>query len=515
MRRPNLVNASLIIAGSYVLSNLAGFVARALINGRFGAGFEQDAFRAASGIPDLLFNLLAGGALASAFIPVFATHLADSPARAWRLAGRVAWAVLLVMTVAVGLTTALLFAFGAQLGPLLFGRDDPAYAMLALALMRIMFLGTLVFSISGLLMGVLQSSSRFLAPALAPMLFQTGQILGATALSGLGIYGLAWGYVLGALLHLGVQLPALWRARPAALAAVDPITLREDTHAVLTRIPWRVLGAGATQINKLVNIGIAGGLSAGALSVFDNAFAIMILPQAVIAQAAATALFPTISALAGRGDRDGFGRTFSEALALVTALSLPAAAGLITLGAPLVGLFFERGAWTASNTEAVGLTLAMLTLGLSAHCALELITRGFFAVKDTRTPVMIGLAGVGLNIVLSVALTRGLAAAGHPLPVIGLALSNAIATTLETVVMFVLLKRRAPEIAARPVIHETARAGVAALAMAGVIFAGVRTLGDNAAVTVAVGVAGVLVFAGVAALTRSALFGFVRRRLGR
>ena len=206
MRRPSLINASLVIAASYVVSNLAGFVTRALIHAQFGQGLEQDAYRLAFNIPDLLFNLLAGGALASAFIPTYASRLAQGQhAQAWRLAKRVALMVMLI----VGAVAAVAALAAPWLIQHVIAPDASAKAqLLTAALMRVLLISTVIFGLSGLLMGLLQSNGNFLAPALAPVLYNGGQIFGALVLAPIfGVHGLAYGVVLGALLHLAVQAP--------------------------------------------------------------------------------------------------------------------------------------------------------------------------------------------------------------------------------------------------------------------------------------------------------------------
>ena len=228
MRRPSLANASLVIAASYVVSNLAGFLARALINARFGAGIEQDAFRAAFNIPDLLFNLLAGGALASAFIPTYTGRLAKGErGLAWQLARRVA----LLVFVVIGVLAALATVFAPVLIAQFIAPGLPAEGQrLTASLMRIMLLSTVIFSVSGLLMGILQSNGRFLAPAIAPVLYNLGQIVGALLLTqSFGIHGLAYGVVLGALAHLLVQIPALGAEVRVLSAEADSSTQHSST----------------------------------------------------------------------------------------------------------------------------------------------------------------------------------------------------------------------------------------------------------------------------------------------
>jgi putative peptidoglycan lipid II flippase len=383
---------------------------------------------------------------------------------------------------------------------------------LIVPLMRIMLISTVIFSVSGLLMGVLQSNGIFLAPALAAVLYNVGMALGALVLGpGLGIYGAAIGVVIGALLHLGVQLPSLRRAYLASRPSTDMDTpeLKSDVRGVLHAMPWRMIGSGAVYFNNLVRDGIAVGFPAG-VSSLNNAFATMILPQAAIAQAIGTALFPTISAHAARGDRAEFGRALAQATGAVLALSTPAAAGLIVLGQPLIALLFERGAFTALNTRQVGLSLAMYALGLVAHCVLELITRAFYALKDNKPPVLLAVGSMIVNVALSYALLPVF----EPLtdfPFVALALANTIATALETVVLYAMLLRRAPELGDAGLPREFCKALLGAAAMAAVVWLWLRVMGDGALATLSAVVIGAAVYVGCSVLTRSALTTLVAR----
>ncbi|MBK8834641.1 MAG: oligosaccharide flippase family protein [Anaerolineae bacterium] len=355
-----LARAALVIGGSYVLSNLAGFLARILIAQQYGTGAEHDAFRAAFQIPDLLFSLLAGGALGSAFIPAFTARLANNRAgAAWALARRIA--LLTVLAMGGVAAVAALFADTLTANIVATGFTPDAQRLTA-ELMRIMLIGTVVFSLSGLLMGVLQSHESFLTPALAPALYQLGLIAGATVLSGLGARGLALGVVAGALAHLSIQIPALLRLRRPSPTSADVADARGDVRQVLRLMLPRMIGLGATRLNLVVNTRLASEMGVGAVSAFDQAFAILVLPIAMAGQAVGTALFPSISAAAARGERAAFGASLTRALRMVIAFAAPATAGLILLGQPLIRLLFERGSFNAASTSLVAGTLSWLAV---------------------------------------------------------------------------------------------------------------------------------------------------------
>jgi len=508
MRKPSLAGASLIIAASYVVSNLAGFAARAIVNARFGTDVEQDAFRLAFNIPDLLFNLLAGGALASAFIPTYTGRLAaNEHAQARALALRV---MLLTATI-IGVVGALAALAAPTIVDAFVAPGLPAEGRaLTAELMRIMLLSTLIFAVSGLCMGILQSNGNFLAPAIAPVLYNGGQIFGAAVLAvPFGAHGLAWGVVIGAVAHLLVQLPGVLRALRASPAAGAQTHVSDDLRYILRVMPLRMIGSGAVYMNNIVRDNLASRVSAGAVSALNSAFATMILPQAVIAQAIGAALFPTISAHAARGDREAFANTLARATNVVIALAVPATAGLLVLGEPLIALLFQRGRFDAQASQAVGAALAMSGLGLVGHCVLELMTRAFYALKDNRPPVLLGVASVAVNIGLSLALLP-IAAQWTSMPFIALAASNSIATTLETAVLFALLARRTPGLRVRGALLETARSLVASTGMALVALGVLRALGSGAPATIIALGAAVLAWLALAFALRSEVATFVK-----
>ncbi len=522
MKARQLARMAVIVGIAYVLSNLTGLGQRIIVTSRFGTSVEYDAFNAAFRIPDLLFSLLAGGALASAFIPTFTARLSKNQQRsAWRLAMAV---------------TAMVFAFmciiaviAAVLAPVIVrtviapGFDD-AQVELTVGLMRLMLISTVIFAVSGLLMGVLQSNNSFLAPALAPSIYNLGIVFGATVLSGQGIYGVATGVVLGAVLHLIVQLPALIRLlrqpHPAEeqTSAEEQPQLRADIRNVLRLMGPRVLGLGAVQVNLIVTVSLASGMGAGAVSALNIAFATMILPQAAIAQAIATVLFPTISAHAARGEEAQFARALTRAINVVIALSTPAAIGLILLGAPIIRILFERNSFTAQSTSAVAFALAWYGVGLVGHSVLEVVTRGFYALHDTARPVILSVASMIANVALSLVLAAVFRGMDLP-PFGGLALANSIATGIETAVLYALLAQRVPGLDLKQTLVAAVKSSLASAVMAMAIWVWLNFLGSGIVAALFAIAVGIAVYFGVAWLLGSDeteyAFAIVQSRLAR
>jgi putative peptidoglycan lipid II flippase len=255
----------------------------------------------------------------------------------------------------------------------------------------------------------------------------------------------------------------------------------------------RVVGLAAVQINFLVNTILASGLVAGSLAAINYAWLLMLLPQGVFAQSIATAAFPTFSTQAAKGQVAEMRSTLAATLRAILYLALPAAVGLIVLSRPLVRLVFERGAFTATSTEMVAWALVLYSLGLPAHALVEIVVRAFYALHDTKTPVLVGIGGMVLNVILSLVFIRVFRALGwmeHG----GLALSNSLATTLEMVVLLYLIRQRLDGLEGRRILASLARIGLASLLM-GAVAAGLAWLLQDRSAWLSGGVAVVLSFA--------------------
>ena len=474
-----IASAATLVMLLFILSRGTGLLREMIIGARFGTAADLDAYLAAFRIPDLLFQLVAGGALGSAFIPTFAAAWTEgSQQQAWLLFSRVLNLLTLFLVLLCGL--AMLFA-----EPLVAGLIAPGFSVeqqrLTASLMRWMLASTVVFGASGLIMGALNAVQHFLLPAVAPVLYNCAIIAGAWLLAPVvGIHGLVFGVAGGSVLHLLVQLPALLRqkVRYRFSFRIGDAQVRE----VARLMGPRVLGLLFVQLNFLVNTILASGLPDGSLSALNYAWLLMLLPQGIFAQAVATVAFPTFSAQVAAGDRAQLMATLSGLLRLILFLSIPAAFLLYVLDEPLIELLFQRGRFDAASTQAVAFALRFFALGLVAHAVVEIVVRVFYALHDTATPVVAGVATVALNILHSLALIGRLSFGG-------LALANSIATALEMLVLLVLLARkvRAPNqeagqattvqgLPVRQLLTSGGRSLLASAVMAGAILLGLELL---------------------------------------
>ena len=280
---------------------------------------------------------------------------------------------------------------------------DAATARVTVELMRILLLSSVLFAVSGIFSGILNSHQHFLLPALAPIVFDIGILFGVVfLLPRFGVHGIAIGAVLGAGLHLAVQVPGLarykmrWRLE---LGLRNPQLWR-----VIRLMLPRVAGLGVFSLNFLVMNNIASRLGVGSVSALSWGWRLMQIPQTLLGTAMGIVIFPTLAALSEMDDLAGKRGAMNGALRFILISSIPSAIGLIVLGRPLISML-ERGAFDASASALVYSTLTMFTLGLVVHSVLEVVARSFYADKDTLTPLFAALGGALINFVFAILLS--------------------------------------------------------------------------------------------------------------
>jgi len=456
---PSLLRSTLIVSAGYFASKLVGLARDPLIARAFGAQPELDAYYAAFNIPDLLFTLIAGGALATAFIPVFSEALAHRErAAAWQIASAVInWVLLLTAAFAalIGLFAPAIVS--CCLAP---GFAPPLQALTA-DLMRLVLVSTVVFALAGVLMGILNAQQHFLSPAFAPALYNLGIIGGAVFLAPrFGIYGLVYGVIIGSLLHLASHIPPLLRHG----APYRPVLMvREPALREIARLMGpRIAALGVIKVNTLVATNLASRLPEGSVAALNLAWNVMQIPETIIATAIATALFPLLSRYAAEGQIEELKASAVAAFRAILLLSIPALVGLVMLGRPAAQLLFERGRCDAGCVDAIVWALDFYALALIGQSLLEVAARLFYAQKDTRTPLAAALIAMTVNAGAAFALVG-------PLTHGGIALANALAVSVEVGVLFVVMRRRLPGIALGRIGMLAAQGALGALLMAAAI----------------------------------------------
>ncbi|MDD2922872.1 MAG: murein biosynthesis integral membrane protein MurJ [Anaerolineales bacterium] len=481
------------------LGQITGLVRGIIVARAFGASPELDAFFAANRVSETLFLLVAGGALGSAFIPTFTGLLAKKEdASAWRLASSIANAITLTLSL-----LALFVAFFAPqvvryaLAPGL--SDDPQLFILTISLLRIQLISAVLFGLGGLIVGILNAHQIFLIPALTPALYQLGIIFGALVLSpSMGIYGLAWGVVIGSALYLLVQLPALIKlAANLETRAANFFSFNfhdPNVRQVFFLMGPRLLGVAIVQLNFWVNTWLASQMASGSVSGLYYGFSLMLMAQAVIAQSVAIAAMPTFSAQHALGQQDQMRASLAASLRGVILLALPASIGLMILRAPIVALLYRRGEFDSRAVEIVAWALLWYAAGMVGHSIMEVLTRAFYAQHDTKTPVVIGSIAMGLNVLFSVAFARLFESIGWA-PHGGLALANSFATALEATALFIVMRKRLNGIEGGYMLRGVTLAGIAASGM-GLSLYGWLYFAENLALWILVPV-GVMIGGGV------------------
>lgn len=457
-----IARAATLVMVFFMLSRLLGIFRDVVIAAQFGTSPELESYLAAFRLPDLIFYVITGGALGSAFIPTYTAYLSrEDRAGAGRLAAAVTNWILLVTIV-----LAIILSLNAApiVTHLLVPGFSPEQQALTVILMRWLLISTVIFGVSGLMMGLLNAHQHFLAPALAPVVYNLAIIGGAWGLGPqFGVYGLVIGVVVGAVAHLLVQLPVLirvgWRHQ-WTLAPSDP-----GVRQVARLMGPRMLGIAAVQFNFLWDAFLASGLPQGSYAGLDWGRRLMLLPQGIIAQAVAAAAFPTFSALVAEEDWESLQHALVGTLRSVLYLSIPAAIGLIILAEPVIRLLFERNAFTAESTRLTQWALWFYTLGLIGHAAVEILTRVFYALYNTRTPVFIAIVSMIVNVVLSVVLLRAFQGWNLP-PHAGIAGASSLAVTLEMIWLVYALRNEKGQLSVRPLFQPVLRMMAAGAAMA-------------------------------------------------
>ena len=427
--RGGLALAFAIVAFGFLGSRVLGVVRTAVIARAFGASPEMDAYQVAFKVPDLIFQVLAGATLGSAFIPVFARiYRRESPDRAWDLASN----VLNLVTAATAAICVVAFVFAPWLVPL----TAPGLERMgrAIFLTRLMLLSPLLFSVSGMLTGILNARQRFFLPALAPMLYNVAIIVGALFLAGpLGVTGLSLGVIAGAGLHLLVQVPGLFRERMRYRFTFD---WRNSAVREVGRLMGpRVIGLAAAQLNFFVTIFFASKVGGGAIANLNYAWIVATLPTALFGMALSTAVFPRLADHVAEEDLDALRDTVSRVLRIIMFLTIPAAIGLAMLRFPAVVVLFERGKFTDADAVMTASALGFYCLGIVPQAGIEIHSRGFYALGDTRTPVVLAVLAVCMNLVLSALLWKNFE---HE----GLAFSVSVSSWLEWTLLYALYVRR-------------------------------------------------------------------------
>jgi putative peptidoglycan lipid II flippase len=434
-----LARSAGIIGLATMASRLLGLVREQVLAYYFGAGNAMDAFVIAFRIPNLLRDLFAEGAMSAAFVPTFTRQLTLSgKPRAWQLGNNVITAL-----IAITIPLTILGIVFAEPLVRLYAEDFslvPGKLELTVQMTRIMLPFLTLVALAAALMGMLNALHRFFVPALSPAMFNVGTIVCAVALVSvmprLGldpVVAIAIGTIVGGLGQILLQWPVLvregFRYRPS-FDWSDP-----ELRRVAVLMGPSIVGLAAVQVNLFVNSILATGEGTGAVSWLSYAFRLMYLPIGLFGVSIATAAIPGISTLAAREETTAMRGAISRGLRMMLMLNIPATLGLVALARPVVGLIFERGEFSSADTNATAIALMFYAPGLIGYSFVKLASPAFYALHDSRTPVLVSILTMLLNILLNVTLVKVM---GYP----GLALGTAFAALFNASVLLWRLRRR-------------------------------------------------------------------------
>jgi putative peptidoglycan lipid II flippase len=387
-----------------LLSRVLGLVREQVLAALFGAGYAIDAFVVAFRIPNLLRDLFAEGALSTAFVTVFTHHDQKlGPERTWRLANN----VIACLAILVGSISLLGMIFSPRLVELMapdFGLV-PGKIQLTSTMTRIMFPFLLLVSLAAVVMGILNTKEKFFIPALSSSFFNLGSIVIGVGLALLlphfgvsAIEGMAWGALAGGLMQLLVQVPQLRRVGFRLQLVLD--WRDEGLRQIFRLMLPAVVGLSASQINVFINTFYASSCQQGSVSWLNYAYRLVHLPQGLFGVALSVATLPMVSRFAAHRDLTAMKEAFSSSLSLAMLLTLPAAAGLMALADPICAVIFQHGRFTALDTHQTAAALILYCLGLFAFAGVKILVPVFYALDDTKIPVIGSFITVAANIAL-------------------------------------------------------------------------------------------------------------------
>ncbi len=385
-------------------SRVLGLIREQVFAGMFGAGAAYDAFVVAFRIPNLLRDLFGEGALSAAFVTVFSDYDTNKSAkRTWQLASN----VLVFFAIALSLITIVCVYMAGPIVSLLAPKYAavPGKSELTTQLTVIMMPFLIFISLAAVIMGVLNTKGRFFVPAMASSFFNLGSIVGGVSLAFLlpqfgqpAIVGMAIGTLIGGVLQLGIQIPSLFKT---GFTFFPHLNLKDPglRHILRLMLP-ATIGLSATQINLFINTNFASSCAEGSVSWLQYAFRLVQLPIGVFGVAFSIAAMPLLARHAAKNDIAGMKETFVSSLTMVLSMTIPATAGLIILSEPIIRLIFERGAFTSIDTVATAQALSLYAIGLFAYSANKILVPVFYALDDTRFPVIASFLAVIANIVI-------------------------------------------------------------------------------------------------------------------
>ncbi len=460
LRKEGLAIATAIITGAFIISRFVGIFRASLFSYVFGAGIDASAYTFAFNLPDTVYNIIAGGALSSAFIPVFTDFLIDRRDRegAWRLTSAAFNIFTLLLIVLAGIAwifaapLAHLYAPGVYSGPYANAHEGK----LIIDLTRIMLLQPILLGISIITTGVLQARQLFLLPAIGSVLYNFGLIGGIVATmidqrthifgGNLGIYGPTWGVVAAAVLQLVVQIPGLVQAKMHYTLTFN--FMSPGIRRIFALMGPRIVNAIALYASNFVVLALLSDQDTGSVYGYRQAFQLVLLPLGIFGMAISQAAFPTLAALVSGRDWGRMRSTVLSTVRIVLYLSIPSSLGMMVLAEPLTRLLFVHGKFQESQAQLIYIPLIFFAIGIPGLALVEILVRAFYALQEVRVTVEISILQFVFVIALSFLLinttTLGPGA---------LALATSLGSLGESLVLLLLLRPRMGWFRVRPLLN--------------------------------------------------------------
>lgn len=484
IQRLRMGRATLILSASFIASRILGLLRTSMFAFVFGAGATSDAYLQAFLVPDLIFNIVAGGALSSAFIPVFTNYMVGErdEKTAWHIASS---ALNLAVAIMMGLALFVII-FAQWLVPLYNpGVHDPNEMNLIIALTRIMLLQSIMLGGGVIINSVLNARQNFLLPAIGTVLYNVGLITGLLpgfflafaghrgqgASSAFAVYAATWGVVLGAALQVGIQLPGIFKLGMHYTFSFD--WKHPGVIQIGRQMVPRIVNAAMLYFSTFVDRGLILILAAVAINGVDaqglitqyyQALQLVLLPLGIFGMAVSTAAFPTLAENVTKRRLDRVRDIVQDTLRSILFMSIPSSLGLMVLGLPIIQVLLQHGAYSLADASSTAVPLAFFALGLAGLAAVEILTRSFYALRDSRTPVIVSVAQFVLKIAMSILLLN-IITWGYSWGLGALAFSTSIAGLLEAVVLVWLLQQRLGNLDLRMLAAFTGRVVLASLIM--------------------------------------------------
>ena len=495
-KQGSVSTAAILLMGAAGLSKVLGLVRDRLLATYFGDSDVLGVYFAAFRLPDLIFQLIIIGALSSAFIPIFSKLIDGQKEReAWKTANSsLSWALLIFSAL-----TIIIFVFMQPLSFIIAPGFTSHQHMLLVQITRVIIIAQVFFVLSNFLIGVLQSFEHFLTAALAPLFYNLGIIIGIVFLTpALGIMGPAWGVIIGTFLHFFVQLPKAykigWRYKPT-------LAIRGTQVVQMAKLALpRIIGQSAAQIDYTVDVILASLISASSLVYFNFAQHLQLLPVSLFGISIAQAALPKLSK--DSKDLVKFKNTFTDLFHQLIFLTAPFAVLMLVLRIPLTRLAFGAARFDWEATLQTAYTLSFFAISIVAQSSIYLLARAFFALGETKQPTLVGIIAVLANTIASFIFVLY-----FDLPVWSLGFSCSVASTINALLLLILLNRKVRSFSVYGLIHPLINIGYASVIMGVALFIPLKVL--DLLILDTTKVIGLLVLTGIVSIVGIAVYLFI------